>query len=292
MRSLLLAAAVATLIPSLPAHGADFTAAHPVWNQPVKPFTIAGNLHYVGAAGVSSFLITTEDGHILVDSGFRETVPQIERNMQTLGFELADVRLLLINHAHYDHVGGMADLKARTGARLLAHPADAAALERGGAGDFAFGDALLFPPVKADAEVRDGETIALGGTTLVAHHTPGHTRGSTSWSLSVADGDRTYRVLIVSSLSAPDYSLVNPPAYPGIVRDFETSFAKLRALPCDIVLSAHGWEFRLAEKRAALAEQSEAHPFVDAGELVRLVDAAESRLRGQIEEQQAKVGAP
>lgn len=275
--ALMLAVAVVAL------RGADFTPANPVWNRPIDPFTIAGNLHYVGAADVSAYLITTPAGHILVDCGFRETVPQIEANTEKLGYRLADIRVLLISHAHTDHMGGMAELKSRTGARLLAHPAEFALMKAGGAGDFAFGNDFIYPPVTPDAALADGEAVSLGGTTLTAHFTPGHTRGSISWSLTVRDGDAERRVVIAASLSAPDYQLVDNPRYPEIVADFESSFATLRAMPCDILLASHSWDFGLHDKRAALGSAAPGvNPFVDNGALVRLVDRAERTLREQV----------
>jgi len=138
---------------------AQYTPANAEWNAPIEPFRIVGNLYYVGAAGVSAYLISTPQGLILVDTGFRETVPIIEANLAKLGFHLGDIHLLLTLHAHYDHVGGVAEIKARTKARLLASPADAALLDRGGKDDFAFDDRFLFPPVKPDALLRDGEPV-------------------------------------------------------------------------------------------------------------------------------------
>jgi metallo-beta-lactamase class B len=286
LRRLATAALLVAVVATPPARAAEYTPANPIWNRPIEPITIAGNLHYVGAADVSAYLISTPAGHILVDCGFRETVPQIEANMEKLGYHLADIRLLLISHGHTDHMGGMAELKARTGARLLAHPAEFAALQAGGAGDFAFGDDFRYPPVTPDEALRDGQAVSLGGTTLVAHFTPGHTRGSVSWSLTVSDGNTERRVVIAASLSAPGYQLVNNPRYPEIVADFESSFATLRALPCDILLASHSWDFGLHDKRAALAETAPGtNPFVESGALARFVERAELRLREQIAEQ-------
>src|SRR4030095_15706394 len=157
------------------------------WNQPVKPFRIAGNLYYVGASDLSSLLIITPQGHILLDSGLVETEPQIQQNVAKLGFRLEDVKVLINTHAHYDHAGGLALLKRLTGATLMASEADAALLAAGGKGDPNFGDTLAYEPVKVDRILRDGDKVELGGVTLTAHLTPGHTKGNTTWTMTVND---------------------------------------------------------------------------------------------------------
>src|SRR5262249_31490781 len=154
---------------------------------------------YVGANDIASYAIVTSQGIILIDTGFRETVPLIDANLKKLGFTLADVRVILSMHAHYDHVGGVADIKARTKARFLSSPADAPLYERGGLQDFAFGDKSHFPPVKPDALLRDGEAVTLGDTQVVPHFTPGHTKGATSYTTTIHDGNRDYHVVFVSS---------------------------------------------------------------------------------------------
>jgi metallo-beta-lactamase class B len=267
---------------------AQYAPANAEWNRPVEPFRIAGNLYYVGAIGVASYAIATPEGLILVDTGFRETVPIIESNLRTLGFRLDDVRLLLTLHAHFDHVGGVADIKSRTRARFLASPGDAPLFERGGKDDFAFGDRFSYPPVKPDALLRDGEPVGLGGTTLTPHFTPGHTKGATTWTMTVRDGDRDYHVAFVSSISTPDYQLVDNPKYPMIVQDFESTFAKLRLVPCDIFLSEHGWDFALADKMTRRAADPSHNPFVDPEGCRRYIDKAEASMHKLAAEQKAK----
>src|SRR5919106_6209704 len=154
-------------------------------NQPVKPYRVIGNIYYVGASDVSAFLITTPDGHILLDSGFLETVPQIKQNMAQLGFRLEDIKILLNSHAHYDHAGGLAELKRLTGAKLMTSEGDIPLLASGGKGDPNFGDRFSFEPVKPDRTLRDGDKVELGGVTMVARMTPGHTKGCTSWTMKV-----------------------------------------------------------------------------------------------------------
>lgn len=270
------------------AHG-QFAATSAAWNRPIEPFRIVGNLYYVGASDVSAYLLTTPEGHILIDSGLAETVPLIEANLKKLGFQLEDIRLLLISHGHFDHVGGMAELKARTKARLLANPAEKALLMRGGKGDFAFQDKYPYAPVVPDGALSDGEEVRLGGSVLKAHFTPGHTKGSTSWTTTITDGGRAYNVVIAASLSAPGYQLIDNPDYPSVVADYEASMAKLRTLPCDIFLSLHSWDFGLHAKIAARAKDGAENPFVDPEGYLRFLEKSEANLQKQIEEQRKPI---
>jgi metallo-beta-lactamase class B len=280
----LLAALIVFATACLTAHG-QYATANPAWNRSIDPFRIVGNLYYVGASDVSAYLLTTPEGHILIDSGFAETVPLIEANLKKLGFRLEDIRLLLISHGHFDHVGGIAELKARTKARLLVNPIENALLARGGKGDFAFQDKYSFAPVMPDAALSDGEEVSLGGTVLKAHFTPGHTKGCTSWTTTITEGGRVYRVVIAASLTAPGYRLIDNPDYPGIGADYEASIAKLRALPCDIFLSLHSWDFGLHAKIAAQAKDG---AFVDPEGYRCFLDKSETALRKQIAEQRRK----
>jgi metallo-beta-lactamase class B len=255
-------AVLALALPTLVHAQADPTSRS--WNQPVEPYRIAGNLYYVGASDIASYLITAPQGNILLDGGFAETAPLIEANVQKLGFKLEDVKILLSTHAHFDHAGGLAELKKKTGASLYAGAADADLLARGGKGDFAFGDRSLFPPVQVDHPVHDGDKVSLGGTTLVAHATPGHTRGCTSWSLQVEEGGKRYDVVIVGSTTInPGVHLAGKPSYPGIAEDYAKTFQRLKSLPCDIFLAAHASMFNGLEKAARLKQGGGGNPFVD-----------------------------
>jgi metallo-beta-lactamase class B len=243
------------------------------WNRPVEPFRVVGNVYYVGASNVSSILIATPAGNILLETGFRETVPLIEANVKKLGFRFDDIRLLLSSHAHFDHSGGLAEVKARTKARLLVSSREAGLFSRGGKGDPNLGDKYPFPPVTPDGLLHDGEEIELGGTVLTAHFTPGHTPGCVTYTTTVREGPKAYHVVFPCSLTAPGYRLVNNPACPDIVADFESTFAKLAALPCDIFLPHHrpageireragkpdaeGYRRWLSESRAAFHKQLE-----------------------------------
>jgi metallo-beta-lactamase class B len=233
------------------------------WNNPVQPVRIIGNIYYVGASEVSSFLITTPDGHILLDSGFDETVPLIQANIKQLGFKFEDIKILINSHAHADHAGGLATLKQLTGAKLFASKADAELLANGGKGDFHWGDRLAYNPVKVDRTLSDKETVELGGVTLTARITPGHTKGATTWTIKVKEGDKMYDIVVISSASVPGYKLTNNAKYPNIIADYARTFTLLKSLPCDVFLGPHGSFFALLEKLERLKKDAQTNPFID-----------------------------
>jgi metallo-beta-lactamase class B len=260
------------------------------WKTPLPPRHIIGNIHYVGPAGVSSWLITTPEGHILIDSTFEECVPQICANVEKLGFRVSDIKLLLSSHAHVDHAGGHAAMKARTGARIVASAADARLLETGGAEDFSPfpKDLLAYQPVKADRIVADGDAVSLGGVTLTAHLTPGHTQGATTWTMPLKDGERTYQVVFFSSVSiAEPTPLLNDPAYPTIAEDYEATFTKLKALPCDIFLAPHADQFGLTAKLKRLDGGANPNPFIDPAGWKAFLATAEQVFRKQLAAEKA-----
>jgi metallo-beta-lactamase class B len=233
-------------------------------NQPVAPFRIIGNVYYVGASDIASYLIVTPAGNIVLDGGFVQTAPQIEANIQTLGYKLGDVKILVNSHAHFDHAAGLAELKGKTGAKLVAMKGDTEELARGGRDDFFFGDTALFPAVKPDRGIQDGDTVSLGGTTLTAHLTPGHTRGCTTWTMTALDAGKAYNVVFVCSATVlPGYQLVGHESYPGIAADYEKSFRVWKSLPCDVFLASHGQFYNLTEKREALQNGAKENPFID-----------------------------
>jgi metallo-beta-lactamase class B len=247
----------------IPAHAqADPTSR--ASNQPVEPYHIVGNVYYVGASDVTSYLITTPEGHVLLDGGFVETVPMIAANIKKLGFKLEDVKVLLSSHAHFDHVGGLAELKRLTGAKFAASERDAPLLARGGKGDFFFGDKYPFPPIQADRILHDGDTVTLGGTTLTAHLTPGHTMGNTTWTMKAKEGDRTYDVVFAPSMTVlSGVKLTSNPKYPEIAEDYAKSFQVLKSLPCDIFLASHASFYNGLEKADRLRKGTKENPFVD-----------------------------
>ncbi len=256
------------------------------WKAPVPPRRLVGNIHYVGAIGISSFLITTPAGHILLDTGFDETVPLIQRGVEQLGFKVGDIKFILGSHAHADHTGGHAAMQRLTGAQIVSSAADAQLLARGGADDYSPypKELMSYPPAKADRIVREGEAISLGGVTLTAHLTPGHTRGATTWTMDVSDAATTRRVVFFSSISiVPSTSLVLRPAYPGIVDDYRATLAKLKALPCDIWFSPLGGQFAMMEKLARLERGEQPSPFVDPAGWQKLLAAAEQDFLRQLE---------
>jgi len=261
-RAILAVVVALGMAPALPGQGrSEFEA----WNQPVAPFRIVGNLYYVGTNEITAFLLTSPEGHILLDGGFPETAPLIADAIRTLGFGIEDVRILLNSHAHFDHAGGLAALRAMSGARVLASAPDAELLERGGAGDYLLGDSATFPPVPVDRRLHDGERVGVGGVTLTAHLTPGHTRGCTTWTTTITDGGRKYNVVFVCSVTVlPGARLAGPsPSYPGIADDYARTFRVLDSLTPDVFLAAHGSFFHLERKRRARAAGGEDNPFVD-----------------------------
>ncbi len=249
------------------------------WNRPVEPFRVEGPLYYVGTVNLTSLLITTPAGHVVIDGGLEETAPIVIENIRKLGFRIEDVKILLSTHAHLDHAGGLARLKAASGARLYAGAADVDLLARGGRGDFAFGDASPFPAVTADVAVHDGDEVALGEVRFRAVATPGHTRGCTTWTFRVRSDGRERRVVMIGGTSAPGYRLIDNPKYPGIVADYEATFRKLRSLEADVALQGH---------ENLDAERLRTRPFIDPAALREVVDRAEAAFRKQLMEQAAR----
>jgi metallo-beta-lactamase class B len=260
------------------------------WTEPVEPFRILGNVHYVGTADLSSFLITTPAGHVLLDAPMEENVPHILGAIRELGFEPEDVEILIGSHAHFDHAGGFARMKEATGAKLLLSRADAALVERGGRDDFAFGDRGAFTPARVDGFVADGDVVELGGVRLRMIATPGHTRGGTSWRLDVEEGGESYRVLFANSMSAPGYDLRDNQKYPTIMDDYRASFDRLEAIDADVFLATHGSFYRLEPKREALAAREDGgpNPFVDPEESKRWVERWRGIVEGQYLDQVAE----
>jgi metallo-beta-lactamase class B len=232
------------------------------WNQPVEPFRIAGNIYYVGASDITSYLITTPKGHIVIDSGFIETVPQITANIVKLGFKVEDVKILLNSHAHYDHAGGLAELRRLTKAKLLVSEADFDLMANGGKGDPNFGDRFSFEGIRADKTFRDGKKVKLGGVTMTANVTSGHTPGCTTWTTETEEKSRTLKAVFICSTSAPGYKLIGNEKYPNIYADYRATFARLEKLQPDIFLSAHGQQFDLQGKIERMKKGGE-NPFID-----------------------------
>ncbi|HET9427046.1 MAG TPA: subclass B3 metallo-beta-lactamase [Allosphingosinicella sp.] len=268
----------------LPAAGANEPAeAQPKWNKPIEPFRIAGNLYYVGTAGLAAYLLTDPAGHVLIDGAMPQSADLIAANIGRLGFRVEDVEIILNNHAHLDHAGGLARLKSLSGARLLASAADRPALE---SGTVPYRDEYwFFPPVPVDRIVADGEIVRLGASSLTAHLTPGHTRGCTTWTTRVIEQGRPLDVMFACSLTVAGQPLVNDHRYPEAAVDFAGTFARLRRLSADIFLGFHGNQFDLDRKRARLG--SDPLAFVDPGELRAQVDRAEAGFQREMERQRS-----
>lgn len=222
-------------------------------NQPFPPYRIADNLYYVGASDIAVYLVTTPAGDILINAGYETTPALVRDSIVKLGFRPADVKILLNSQAHFDHVAGLHEMQRLTGAKVYSSEREVAVLESGGKADLRFGREVTYPPVKVDHVVRDGEAVTLGGVTLVAHMTPGHSIGCTTWTMRTADGGRTYNVVIVGGTGInPGVELVKHPLYPGISDDFAHTFQLLRSLPCDIFLGAHGGYYDMKAKYARM----------------------------------------
>lgn len=235
------------------------------WTEPFPAFRIADNLYYVGSRGLANYLITTPKGHILINSDLEANVPLIRSSIESLGIKFKDVRILLISHAHWDHCAGSAKIKELTGARYMVMDADVSVVESGGKTDFQYANdpSSLYRPTKVDRVLHDGDEVKLGGVTLVAHLTPGHTKGCTTWTMKVKDGSKTRDVVIVGSPNVnPGYKLVGNTLYPQIAEDYARMFKVLKSLSCDIFLGAHGSYYGL-ELKYAKFKGGDGNAFID-----------------------------
>jgi metallo-beta-lactamase class B len=269
--------------------GTLYAQANADWTEPFPPFRIAGNLYYVGSKGLANYLITTSQGHILINSDLEANVPLIRASVEKLGFKFTDIKILLISHAHWDHNAGSSAIKALTGAKYMVMAADVPVVESGGKADFQYGNlaTFLYPPTKVDRVLRDGDKVKLGGAVLVAHLTPGHTKGCTTWTMKVQAAKTTYNVVIIGSPNVnPGYQLVNNAAYPQIAADYERMFRVLKSLPCDIFLGAHGDYFDLETKYARLKE-SPLTAFIDPKGYKIYVAEKEQAFRAELAKQRA-----
>ena len=232
------------------------------WNEPFPPHRIADHLYYVGSKGLSTYLITTPQGHILINSSFERTVPIIRANVEKLGFKFSDVKILLTSHAHGDHVEGSAMIRELTGAQVQVMQPDDRVVSSGGQGQYFYPD--KWKACKVDRVLKDGDKVTLGGITLTARLTPGHTRGCTTWTMKATDAGKTYDVVIVGSPNVnAGYRLVGNADYPEIASDFARTFETLKSLPCDIFLGAHGNYYGMIEKYGRLSKDEKTNPFVD-----------------------------
>jgi len=259
------------------------------WTEPFPPFRIAGNLYYVGSKGLASYLITTPKGDILINSDLEASVPLLQDSITKLGFKITDVKVLLISHAHWDHDAGSAAIKKLTGASYMVMDADVPVVESGGKTDFQYNSKpeWLYPPTKVDRVLHDGDEVKLGGTTLVAHLTPGHTRGCTTWTMKVSDGGKQLDAVIIGSPNVnPGYKLVGNQLYPTIADDYRRMFKVLGELHCDLFLGAHGAYFGMLDKVAKL-KPGAPNPFIDPDGYKKFVAQKDQEFHQELDKQTA-----
>jgi metallo-beta-lactamase class B len=246
------------------------------------PHKIIGNIYYVGTGSLASFLVVTPDGDILINSTYERTVPVIQKSVADLGFKFSDIKIILGSHAHGDHMEGDALVKQLTGAQVMAMAEDVPALQNMKPGG---------KPHPIDKVLHDGDEVKLGGVTLTAHLTPGHTRGCTTWTMKVRDGAKSYDVVIIGSLGVnPGVKLVNNPDVPGIVDEFTRAFQVSRSLPCDIPLGSHPGMFNLNEKYPKLANGG-ANPYIDPAGYKTELDIDEAMFHAVLAQQQKAAAA-
>jgi metallo-beta-lactamase class B len=267
------------------------------WSQPGEPFHVFGNTWYVGPANLSSVLIRTSEGAILIDGGLPQNAPQIMANIRKLGFKVEDIRILVNSHAHYDHAGGIAELQQVSGARVYASEASRPAFERGlpmpDDPQILFGDKHnSFPAIRDVRTVKDGETLKLGSMAITAHYTPGHTPGGTTWTWRDCEGDGTAKRCVdvvyadsLNSVSAPGFKFSGDAQHPSRVKSFQQSMDKVAALPCDLLLAPHPELVDVKGKLAKRAADPSVNPFIDAGACRAYAEAARGRLDQRVREE-------
>ncbi len=267
-------------------------AKHPDWTTPIAPFRIADNLYYVGGRDLASYLVVTSSGDILINSSLQTSPALIRKSVEQLGFRFSDIKILLISHAHSDHDAGSSEIKRLTGAKYMVMDGDVAAVESGGAKDFAYPDDH-YPAVKVDRILHDSDEVRLGGAVLVAHKTPGHTRGCTTWTMRVMDHGKPLNVVIVGSWNVNDgFRLVDKPglpaSYPGIAADYRKTFIVLNGLPCDIFLGAHGAYFGMLQKLDRIKAGAKENVWIDPAGYHAAVAERQNAFETELKRQEAE----
>ena len=267
---------------------AVFASAAAAQNQPYAPFKIGEGLYYVGASDYSSYLIVTKAGLIVIDGGDAPTGVQVVKNITSLGFDTKRIKILLNTHQHFDHAAGLAEVKRAAAAdvKFYASAADGAIVAAGGKGDpFLKGPRFEYEPVNLDVIVKDGDKVSLGGWTLTAHITGGHTKGCTTWTFPVTVAGKVRQALDLCSASVlSGYKLGKTETYPGQTADYEHSFAFWKAQPCEVFIASHGQFFDMAAKRKAL-DAGEADAFVDPKGCHAFVEKAEASFQAELKAQ-------
>ena len=262
----------------------------PEWSRRTEPFRIVGNVYWVGTYDLSSYLITSPDGHIVINTGLADSAAQISSNIETLGFRVSDVKILTATHAHWDHVAGLAALKKMTGASVYMSAPDAGVLESGGKSDFRWGKdpQAWFDPVAVDRRLKDGETIKLGANVLTMHIHAGHSKGSSSFTFTVRDGARDYRVGIINMGSInPGVRVSGMPGFPDVGDAYARTFAAQKAMVLDVFLSSHASQFGLHKKRKP-GDAYNPDRFVDPKGFRAAVDELEASFRKQLATEQER----
>ena len=256
---------------------------NPDWDREFPAFKIAGNLYYVGTADLAVYLVHTPRGNILINTDFPQDVPLIKKSIEQLGFKYSDTKIILISHAHGDHDAATGIVEKETGAKVMIMAQDVPEEESTARGR---------PGAHVDRVLHDGSVVALGGSKLVAHLTPGHTKGCTTWTMQVRDGGRVLNAVIVGSPNVnAGYILVGNKNYPTIAEDYVKTFAVLKSLPCDLFLGAHGGYFGLKEKYAKM-KAGAANPFIDPDGYKAYVAEREQTFRKEWERQKEHPGSP
>ena len=265
----------------------------PEWNRPQPPFRVYGNTYYVGPHGLTSILLTSRAGHILLDGALPESVPQIVANIRSLGFRIEDVKLIVNSHVHFDHGGGISELQRLSGARVAASPWSVEVLTKTGVGrgDPQFGSIVPVALVPRADILRDGQTLRVGDIKLTAHFTPGHTPGGTSWTWKSCEGGRCLNLVYSDSMtpvSAEGFRFSDSREYPDAVQDFEKSFAFLRAAPCDILLTSHPDASGLWQRLEGRQRGVRPDPVVAPDACKELAGRAAEQLRNRLEMEKSR----
>ena len=259
-------------------------------DEAFPPHKVAGNVYYVGSRDISSYLITTPKGHVIINSGYVETVPLIRASVERLGFKMSDIKVLLASHAHSDHVAGHSRLQRLTGAKVHVMKGDDGVIRDGGKGQYLYVDSR-WPECPVDRVLKDQDKVELGGTTLIARRTAGHTRGCTTWVVPVTEGDKKLNVVIVGSPNVnPGYQLVGNRAYPEIAADYAKGFAILKKQKCDVFLGAHGKYYGMLEKYPNLKD-GKPNPFIDPDGYQAYIKEREENYRRILAEQRKEAAA-
>lgn len=267
-----------------------FAQSKPDWTQPFPPHRVIANVYYVGSKDLASYLITTPEGHILINSSLESSVPLIRKSVEELGFRFKDIKILLISHAHFDHCAGSALIKELTGAKYMVMDANVPEIEDGGRTDFRYNSSpeLFFKPTRVDRVLHNGDEVRLGGVVLTAHITPGHTKGCTTWTLQLAENGKPYDVVVVGGPNVnPGYKLMRNSQYSQIAEDYERTFRTLKSLPCDIFLGAHGSYYGMNEKFARMGKGGP-NPFIDPTGYKEYIADREQAFRAELKQQQGQ----